>query len=81
MRDDRPATHSRKPELIFYGLVLTYFAFQGWRVIHEDAWDRQQTEHLIAVQKDVEKLQAEIAGLRQEVDRLKTPGLRIITVE
>jgi cell division protein FtsB len=72
MSQDRPASASRLPELIFYGIVLTYFAFQGWRVVHEDGWDRQQHEQLVAVQRRVEELTTEVTGLRQEIDRLKT---------
>lgn len=76
MSQDRPAPPSRLPELTFYGVVLAYFAFQGWRAVHEDAWDTQQHESLIKVQREVEELQTEVVGLRQEIDRLKNPEPR-----
>lgn len=73
MQNDRPSTTTRPIEMVCYGLVLAYFAFQAFRWVKQDGRDSRDAETSIAVQRQIDELRAEVKELRREMDRLKTP--------
>lgn len=73
MPNDRHSMTSRPIELVCYGLILAYFAFQAWRWIRQEGQDNRDVKTDIAVQVQLDELRAEVKDLRQEIDRLKTP--------